>query len=140
MIVYQTTVHISLPYQLCQRAKNTQTGKPAFAYFINSGCVGPDISSACDKVGLYIMGYPVMSRRQNHLFSPNQPLAILFGNRSAEAPATGRSASGLVRRFLVTSRNKGKMFFRFYFDFLKCNPEGRCFPRFDSKNLSKIIA
>jgi len=92
MIVYQTTVHISLPYQLCQRAKNTQTGKPAFAYFINSGCVGPDISSACDKVGLYIMGYPTMSRWQSQLFNPNQPFGIRPDKPSAGAPASGSSA------------------------------------------------
>ena len=35
--------------------------------------------------------------------------------------------------------NKGKMFFAFYFFFLAPAPKARCFPRFSSKNLSKII-
>ncbi len=121
MMINQTTVHISLPNQLCQRAKNTRTGKTSLCSSIASGCAGPDISSACGKVDLYMMGHPKMSRLQKQ---PDQtdlatrPLGS--AKHLSDAVCRGPLCSS-VERFLVAAPMKRKRFFPLFFLFFPGN-------------------
>ena len=127
MIIYQTTVHISLPSNNVKEQITYRTGLSSFLNNLNFGMGRTGLSSACGRALIYGELVTVSSRLKHcfiRLYKLTFLAAIQLGD-GAFRSGLGEQRASSVRRFLGGTQHKRKRFLSSFVVFFPWCPQPR---------------